>query len=409
MAEESLEASNKKRQYISIFLCWFAYVAVYFGRYSFSANISLAEADYGVSHAEAGLVMTFFSVAYGCGQLVHGVLCKRYNRKCIVSVALVVAGVANLLYFIGIPFFAVKYLWLISAVFQSILWPMLMQIISENVGAKLMKTAILVMSTTTSMGTLCIYGLSAAFATPKTYKLTFLIGSFIIFSASVIWFLLYKPGGYIRMNFNKGKETKHQKLSVYFILPIILLGIFGMISNFLKDGVQTWVPVILKHIKPDLPDNFSILLTLVLPIFGIFGATLAVFVNKVVRKVIVLAMLFIGAVALVNFTVIKFQDNLVVAVVSFGLLELLLHGVANITVSIFPLSMREKMSTGALAGVLNGASYLGSAASSFTLGKIADVSGWSMVFVTLFGASVAALIFGAVYLIFSIKFKELRV
>lgn len=48
----------------------------------------------------------------------------------------------------------IKYLWLINAVCQSVLWPMILQIISENVSEKVMKKAILAMGTTTSLGTL---------------------------------------------------------------------------------------------------------------------------------------------------------------------------------------------------------------------------------------------------------------
>jgi len=408
VGEKKLKNKSETAQYISIFVCWLAYVSVYFGRYSYSANIALVEEDYGVSHASAGLVMTFFSIAYGSGQLIHGVLCKYYPRKYIVSFALIVAGIMDLIVFLGVPFYLIKYLWLISAVCQSILWPMLMQVISENVSAKLMKTAVLVMSTTTSFGTLLIYGMSAVLS-EINYKLTFLIGSIILFVVAAIWFFVYKPGGYIRMNFNKSGEKKSEsKVSVYLVFAIALLIVFSIVINFVKDGLQTWVPVILKKLH-GMPDNLSILTTLTLPLFGIFGATAAVLINKKIKKIIPLSMLFLGSTAIFNLIVLIFQKNLIITVFAFGILELLLHGCANVIVSIFPLNMREKMSSGALAGILNGSAYVGSAASSYLLGRIADVSGWSMVFLALLGTVVAALVLGGIYLIFSIKKSEMRI
>lgn len=412
---KSLDKSSNKFQYFSMFLCWFAYVSAYFGRYSYSANIAMFEKNYGGvshTHAEAGLVMTFFAAAYGIGQLFHGVFCKYYPRRYVVSIALLVAAISDILVFVGVPFAVIKYLWLLNAVCQAVLWPMLLQIISENVGTKLMKSAILVMSTTTSFGTFCIYGMSAAFA-KTNYLLTFLVGSFVLVTASIVWFIFYKPGAYIRINFKEHKESRQTKRTSVvgtFIFTVVLLIFCSIVTNFNKDGLQTWVPVILKNINKNLSDGFSILLSLVLPLFGIFGATVAVFINKKIKPVVLLVMFFMAFTGVFNFLVIMFQKNMWVVVFCFGILELCLHGIANAVVSIFPLAMRDKMSPGALAGILNGSGYLGSALSSWGLGKIADVTGgWNAVFLTLLGTVVAVLIFGGLYIVASAKNKELMV
>ena len=398
-----------RQQYISMIICWLAYTCTCLGRYSYSANIILVEKDYGVTHANAGLVMTMFATAYGLGQFIHGALCRKYPRRWIVSISLIVVSLINLSLFLGVPFRFIKYLWLISAVFQSIMWPLCVQIISENVGEELMSKAILLMSTTTSLGTFLAYGISAVFA-DINYKITFLISSIILFSISVAWYILYKPGDFLKSkNEDNSNSGIVKEKVIYIILPIILLGIFSITTNFLKDGIQTWVPNILKSIKTDLPDSFSIALTLILPLFGVFGAFLAVKVNKKIPKAIPLSMFFFGFIALFNAIVYGFKGSVILTVISFGLLELLLHASSVAVVSIFPLLMREKMSSGSLAGLLNGAAYIGTASSSYVLGKIADVSGWSVVFATLFGISVSMFILGAIYLLFSVKYPKLNV
>ncbi len=408
------DKSSNKFQYLSIFLCWFAYTSIYFGRYSYSANIDLFKTSYdGVhSNAEVGLVMTLFSIAYGSGQLLHGIFCKYYPRRYVISAALIIAAIMDILVYIKVPFGYIKYMWLISAVCQSLLWPMLMQIISENVSAKNMKKAILAMSTTTSFGTFCIYVMSAVFA-GKEFLNTFLFGSIILVFSAAVWFMLYKPGAYMRFNFKEHKEKRAEKRNSVvgtFIFTILLLVFCSIVTNFNKDGLQMWVPVILKSINKDLNDSFSILLSLVLPLFGIFGATIAVFANKKIKPVVLLVMFFMGCTALFNFMVVVFQRNMWIVIFCFGILELCLHGIANAIVSIFPLSMRDKMSPGALAGILNGSGYIGSALSSWGLGKISDLSGgWNMVFITLLGTVISALIFGGIYVIASAKNKELMV
>ena len=390
-------------------ICWLAYTSVCIARYSYSANIASVEEYYRVGNKDAGLVMTFFAVTYGIGQFVHGALCTHYPRKYIVPIALLVVSGINLSLFFGVPFGAIKYLWLVSAIFQSILWPISLQIISENVGEKLMPKAIFLMSTTTSLGTFLVYGISAIFA-DINYRITFAVCAAILLGFAIIWYFCYKPGHFIKTEKeenNQGKKSK-EKL-IYILFPVLLLGIFSLFVNFMKDGIQTFVPVILKSLA-EIPDSFSLLLALILPLFGIFGSIVAVNLNKKIPKAITLCMFFFGVISLFNAIVFFFGNNLLITVVSFGILELLLHGNSIVIVSIFPLAMRERMSSGALAGILNGAAYIGTALSTWLLGKIADISGgWSAVFATLLGVALSALIIGAVYLIVAIKHPKLNI
>lgn len=405
-----IKDGSARAQYISMIICWLAYTCVCIGRFSYSANIILVEKDYGISHASAGLVMTFFSITYGAGQFIHGALCKHYPRRQIVTIALIVVSIINFSLFFNIPFWMIKYLWLLSAAFQSILWPMTMQIISENVGEKLMGKAILLMSTTTSLGTFLVYGFSAVFG-GINFRLTFVLTAGILLALAIIWYMLYKPGDFLKIK--KSKDDSPARSSgkfIYILVPVILLGFFSLCTNFLKDGIQTWVPNILKSIKKDLPDSTSLLLTLILPLFGVFGSVFAVSINKKIPKVIHLILFFFAFISLFNATVYCFGNNLILTVIVFGLLELFLHSSSIAIVSIFPLIMRRKMGTGAIAGILNGAGYIGSALSGVVLGHIADVSeGWSAVFATLLGVSVGVLLLGGVYLIFTVKHKQLDI
>ncbi len=400
--------SSIKAQYISIFLCWLTYTTIYFGRYSYNANITLIESSYQVSHRDAGLVITFFSIGYGLSQFFHGIMCKRYSRKYVVPIAVTVAGVINLLIYFGIPFFAIKYFWFISALVQALLWPMMLQIISENVEEKLMNKAIMLMSTTTSCGTLLVYGISALFA-KNNFRATFLFGTIVLFAVAITWLILYKPGNFLKNESTSEKSSDIKiKPSVYVILPICLLILLSIIINFGKDGLQAWVPAILKSTY-GLNDNLSIILTLVLPIFGIFGASFAVVLNKKIKRVISLLLFFCAFITLFEIAVTLFQSNLVIMLGSFGMLELLFHGSCSVITTLFPLSVRNKFNAGTLTGLLNGSAYIGSAVSSYGLGAIADASGWNAVFITLIGTMVAAILFCVVYRLILLKNKNFEV
>ena len=66
---------------LAIAVCWLVYTCSYLGKLGYNANIILIELEFGVAHAESGSVGTAFFFAYGVGQIVNGLLCKKYNVK----------------------------------------------------------------------------------------------------------------------------------------------------------------------------------------------------------------------------------------------------------------------------------------------------------------------------------------
>ena len=89
------QTSKKNSTTLTIFLCWLAYTVAYLGRYSYSSNILLIEQFYKVTHAQAGTVTTMFFFAYGIGQVVHGILSKYYDKRLIVSLALIISSICT--------------------------------------------------------------------------------------------------------------------------------------------------------------------------------------------------------------------------------------------------------------------------------------------------------------------------
>ena len=106
-----METETKKenrRQTLLILLCWFAYFTSYFGRYSYNANIIPIEEAFGVTHAQSGLVVTFYFFSYGAGQILHSFLCKKYPFRYVVAGAMAIAAAVNLAIGFGLGFGAMK-------------------------------------------------------------------------------------------------------------------------------------------------------------------------------------------------------------------------------------------------------------------------------------------------------------
>ena len=77
-----------KKSNLLIFICWAAYTAAYIGRLNYNASMVEILAQLNVTKESAGIVSSFFFFAYGAGQLVNGLLSKKYNTKYSVAVAL---------------------------------------------------------------------------------------------------------------------------------------------------------------------------------------------------------------------------------------------------------------------------------------------------------------------------------
>lgn len=400
-------APQGKTAWLPIILCWLAYTSAYLGRYSYNSNITAIMEAYRINHADAGLVTTFFFFAYGAGQIVNGLLCKRYNKRLIISLSLAVSAVLNLVVYCGISFSCIKYLWLANGAVQSVLWSVLVCVMSENLKASDLAKAVVAMSTTVAAGTFFAYGASAVFAMFGGYSLSFLLGAVVMVFVAAAWFLLYKKafrgeGGEKISAEEENTGTRDSIKTIYFMIAV--LGLFAIVNNLVKDGLTTWVPAILKE-NFGLPDSLSIFLTLFLPILGCFAAVLNAVAEKRVKSFVVLSGIWCFLAAICISVVIFFisTPHWTVVLAAFGLISLFMHSVNNVITNMAPLYMRKRVNSGLVAGLLNGCCYIGSTISSYGLGHVADTLGWNGVFVLLLAVCcVPVLISFLIYVISSL-------
>ena len=117
-----ISSLNNKKSNFLIFLCWAAYTVAYVGRLNYNASMVEILSQTGTTKEAAGTVSSFFFFAYGAGQLINGLLCKKYNTRYSVTVALTASCIINLSMTFCHGIDSMKYLWLLNGIFQSILW-----------------------------------------------------------------------------------------------------------------------------------------------------------------------------------------------------------------------------------------------------------------------------------------------
>lgn len=401
-----MEKKKLNKNIFIIVVCWLVYTCSYIGKLGYNANILLFESEFGITHAQSGAVGTAFFFAYGVGQVINGIFCKKYNITLMVFFALIISAVCNLLLTIIGDFSFFKFVWLINGAALSCLWSLLIRFLSEKLDDAYVSKAIVAMGTTVAVGTFAVYGLSALFVKLSAFKTIFYVAAVLMPVIGSLWLVLNawlkkenppeniseisaseektaQPAG----NKSAGNKPVGYKYNKEFILSLCVLAFFAIITNLVKDGITVWVPNMLKELYV-MPDYLSILLTLALPLVSVFGTAVAVFSNKYIKNFINLCgVYFIVTVAVLAVIILFGNTSAVIMIIALSVISLLMAGTNNIITSIAPLSYKQTANAGMLAGVLNGSCYIGSTLSSYCLGMIADKSGWNGVFYILLAAA----------------------
>lgn len=399
---------SAKRQNFIIILCWLLYTCSYLGKYTFNASITSVQSFYRVGEDEAGLIGSVFFFSYGAGQIINGIFCKFYNKKYVMAGAIIVSSIINLSIYFGIPFNYIKYIWFVNGFALSCLWCSIMLLLSENLESKFFAKAVTALSFTTPIGTILAYAMSALFVQWFTFKITFLTGGITLFVMGIVWLLTYNKGAlnkqevaYLYRETSTAENPKEPSQNEYgkrkvakpIIVLIIILGIFSILNAFMRDGLTTWVPNILKNNYP-VPESLAIILTLVVPLFGMVGAFASFVLNRKISGPISLcAVFFFGETVTITCIVLLFKVNMWAVLFLLGLLNLCAHGIANLLTSILPLTMRDKVNSGLLSGLLNGACYIGATISTYGLGVLQTVGmNWNNIFIILIIVSILPII-----------------
>ena len=169
-----------------------------------------------------------------------------------------------------------------------------------------------------------------------------------------------------------------------FAVGLAVILVSAVTNGFIKDGITTWVPSILKE-EFGVPSSLSIIVTLLLPVLSIFGTSL---VNKLHKKQkdenALNGIFYFATVILAGLIILTLSfRSVLLTLMLFGGISCLMAAVNNVITSIVPLYSRDKIDSGLSAGVLNTFCYVGSTLATSLLGRIADTKGWNDVFICI--------------------------
>lgn len=394
------EEQTMRKQKLLILLCCLLYAFAWLGKYNYNANILPVVDYYGVSQADAGLVGTYFFVAYAVFQMIDACFCKRFSKRWVIAGSLVISSVINLILFFRPPFESIRYLVFLNGVCQAPLWPMLLSTLGEALDRKMMDVAVIAMSFSVLLGNVLIYGGSSLFNLGNVFQAIFLFSAILMLLAGAVWFFSYRALAGERAGKNTSADAGEvapvaapgakprgtARASVIGIL--IVCSLIATPASFVKNGLNTWTPNILNR-EFGFGSSLSIAVTLGFSVFGMLGSALSVRVNKRIRDFralsgffFLLIMLFLAG------AILSLREKWMIPfLISVGCIASLTYAILNALTSIMPLELRESINPGFLTGLMNSCASAGGAISTYAVGSIADRGGWNAVFWVLLAIS----------------------
>ncbi len=385
-----MNKKDRKQFNLLIIICWAVYVCAYIGRLNLNSYIEPMRAQLSASKTELGLISSLFFFSYGIGQLVHGILSKKYNTRYSITVALIGSALSNLSMALCADLTQMKIAWLINGISQSILWSSLIKTLSSKLPNEMLSRAVVVMSTPPALGTFIIYGTSAVCSSAGAgYKAIFLIPAGLLLIAGTVWFVVtgalkLPPVSQTAETADKNTDRK-KSFSKTVIVSFCLLALVAVSNGFIKDGETTWMPSVLKE-GYGMKESHSIIVTVLLPLIAVFGAGFSAYLHKREKNTSLInsRLFFIESILLGFFMIASLQlgiKSAVLLIAVFALSAILMSAVNNVITSIIPIFIKEKENSGLIAGVLDTFCYVGSMLSSALLGYVSDKKGWTGVFI----------------------------
>ena len=111
------------------------YAAFYLVRKNFSMAMPAFLGELGYTKTDLGLVLSAFSVIYGLGKLLNGMLADRANPRYFMAIGLMGSAVANICFGLSTGLGVLAAFWLVNAWFQSMGWPPCARMLTHWYGA----------------------------------------------------------------------------------------------------------------------------------------------------------------------------------------------------------------------------------------------------------------------------------
>lgn len=364
-------------------LGWLVYFASYITRLNFGAVlVEFLQAE-GVMKSAAAPITTALFITYGAGQLLSGYLGDRISPRLLIFGGLIVASVCNIIMpFVSPAIPIMTVVWGINGIAQAMMWPPLVKICSNALSEEDYTRLMPLIGTSCAAATIAVYLVSPLIIRLADWKAVFTIAAAVAIAASVIWVILTGP---LLKNVSfapvvrEKKKVLHKPVErrpAWKLLPLILGSV--AVLGVLRDGITTWMPTFMSETFK-LESTVSILISVILPLSHMF-------IDLFLYRILVLMKRDLFAAIGLSFGItagfllllsISGLNSMLLSTVFITVARGGLHAVNALQTYYLPEALGNKENISFFAGLVNSATYVGSAMSTYLFAVISEIHGWN--------------------------------
>ena len=397
--------NNYRKSRLIAVVLWFVYAASYFIRTCYAAAIAPIVSEGHFSKGEIGLVGTAFFVCYGVGQLISGLIGDRVNPFYMVILGAAGGGLCCF----AMPFadsaVLMLVIWGANGFFQSTLWSPILRIFSETIDKSLSRKAILNISLSLPVGTICAYLASTFIIRFSQWRFVFVSGGIVIILSAIfaaaVWcctkneLTVTEKISESDINNNESiKKSKHNIITLALLSGLLIIMLPSFLHGMMRDGITNWVPTMITELYGVSP-SFSVFMTIVLPVFNAFGAYAVVPLYKKLGENEMKTSGVVGTLALIPLLLMLFTNRMpvYVTIILLALTTSVMYALNYLIISLVPVRFSKFSCTSGVSGILNSAAHIGCAVSSYGFGAVSEKAGWNAVIIIWIAAALLTAVF----------------
>ena len=409
---------DNKSDWILLISVWLFYVSMMVNKSIYTAEIIEIMNYFNVDKSTASYATTAYYFTYGFMQLVFAKLVSKINVRKYLTVMILLSGVCTFLVGSTTSLWQSCLLLGLNGIFHAGVWPGCLSVVSRYISPNMQTTANGVLSVGFAAGFILSYITSALFIQISTWKLTFWLFGILTIPATLFFERMYRKAEKstvvsetqksqkqtVNKEFEHLKHTLIQKLlRIFFLLACLL----AFLANVVYYGISNWVPTLMYDVF-NMPSSISTLLSVLVPIVGIFGPFIAIWLGKrhnVFKVCIIHTVIYsIFILALLFFYRINFLFSLVASVLSL----MVIRGVTNTLGIALVLKARNIYNPAVFASIINAMASLGASVSPPVTGAILDNFGRPTYYIVLLVIAMIWLLLAVLCLKISRRLRVLR-
>lgn len=395
-SQEIKKHSKSKIPFI-VLLCAAVYTVSYLSRLSLSSVVAEAVSCGDFTKSALAVPLTAISVTYGIGQLVSGFLGDRISPEKMIFTGLGVSAVMNLCIPFSSSTLLMTVIWAINGFAQAMMWPPIVKILTTRLSIAQYQKHVVIIGYASSVGTIIIYLCAPIAIKLAGWRSVFFFAAGITVIMAIAWQILGKKphSGEIAKSetaTNNNTPAEHMPKWVIGLLALIVAAV--ALQGIIRDGISTWMPTYITEVfKVD--STVSILTGVALPMFTIFVTRFAVYLYlKRIKNESLCAAIFFAtsAISCGILSITASFGGAVLAVTLLMLTNSASHGVNSMFTSMVIPNFVRYGKTSFISGLINSATYLGSAISIFGVAIVTENFGWTATLILWTAASLAGAI-----------------